>query len=437
MRRLAAIVAACFLLPAAPAFALPGSMGVAGDQNGATADSITIAQSATNPTVTVNNANVTDVLVTCPSAAPVQSGNSFTCPVTDAVTGISVALFSNRDRVDATSDVSIPLVVFGGPGDDDIDGGAAPDFLSGDGGDDAIDGGGGADTIIGGEDGDTLRGGDGDDHITGNEGADIIDGGNGPDTLEGDLGGDTINGQSGNDNLSGGADNDALDGGEGADSLAGDDGADLIDGGSGPDFAEGDAGDDRLLLRDDLFDQGNCGDGLDTAVGDAIDLLALDCENLDLPPLPSPPVPAPAPTPQQPATPPTNLSPSAATSTATAGSVGRPRAASRVKIRIGPSRDRKAPYVFNLVGRLTPAGGVDARTACGDVGFVDVQVRRGAAILLSLRPRLRSDCTFSARVTFRGPKRVRPTKLRFTASFLGNAYLSPARAKSVFARVGR
>jgi len=39
-------------------------------------------------------------------------------------------------------------------------------------------------------------------------------------------------------------------------------------------------------------------------------------------------------------------------------------------------------------------------------------------------------------VTFRGPAHVRPTRLRFTASFLGNAYLVPARARSVFVRVG-
>ena len=66
-----------------------------------------------------------------------------------------------------------------------------------------------------------------------------------------------------------------------------------------------------------------------------------------------------------------------------------------------------------------------------------MQVRRGAAILLTLRPRLRPDCTFASTVTFKGPRHVRPTRLRFTTSFLGNAYLVPARARSVSVVVGQ
>src|SRR5205823_5739327 len=57
MRRLAAIAAAFFLLPAAHAFGASGPMVMTGDAGGgASADSVTITQTAANPTLTVNAA---------------------------------------------------------------------------------------------------------------------------------------------------------------------------------------------------------------------------------------------------------------------------------------------------------------------------------------------------------------------------------------------
>ena len=68
-------------------------------------------------------------------------------------------------------------------------------------------------------------------------------GGEGEDTLQGDAGDDWLDGASGDDSLVGGAGNDDLAGGLGADTLAGGAGADSLHGGAGDDQLAGGAGD--------------------------------------------------------------------------------------------------------------------------------------------------------------------------------------------------
>jgi Ca2+-binding RTX toxin-like protein len=89
-------------------------------------------------------------------------------------------------------------------------------------------GGEGNDVMNGGTEGDELYGEEGNDNLNGNEGADYLDGGDGNDVLNGGAG-------AWNDTLVGGAGNDNLNGGEGNDVLDGDGGQDVMTGGSGGD----------------------------------------------------------------------------------------------------------------------------------------------------------------------------------------------------------
>jgi Ca2+-binding RTX toxin-like protein len=80
-----------------------------------------------------------------------------------------------------------------------------------------------------------LFGGKGNDHINGTPGNDILVGGNGKDSLNGGNGNDTLLGGNGNDILVGGNGKDILDGGNGNDTLSGGFGKDILTGGNGKD----------------------------------------------------------------------------------------------------------------------------------------------------------------------------------------------------------
>lgn len=114
-------------------------------------------------------------------------------------------------------------------------GGAGDDFIDGRGGGDSIDGGTGNDTAFGGAGNDTMGGGEGADLLYGGDGVDIVDGGTGDDLVDGGSGNDTLTGGAGNDTLLGGLGADVLGGGEGNDILSGGTGNDTITGGEGED----------------------------------------------------------------------------------------------------------------------------------------------------------------------------------------------------------
>ena len=80
-----------------------------------------------------------------------------------------------------------------------------------------------------------IYGGAGDDDLDGGYGNDLIYGGEGNDTLEGGFGVDMLIGQQGDDRLSGAAWSDEIFGGEGADFLNGGFGFDRLNGGAGAD----------------------------------------------------------------------------------------------------------------------------------------------------------------------------------------------------------
>ena len=209
--------------------------------------------------------------------------------------------------------------LFGGAGNDTLDGGAGGDQLFGEAGNDTLLGRGGVDLLFGGGENDTITGGDADDQAFGQGGNDrmIWNPGDDTDLNEGGADSDTVEVNGGNGaeqfsatangtrvrfdrldpapfsidigtseklvlNANGGDDSFSatgnlaaliqitVDGGAGADTLRGGNGVDLLLGGDGNDFADGNQGNDTALLGagDDTF-QWDPGDGSDTIEGQA------------------------------------------------------------------------------------------------------------------------------------------------------------------------
>lgn len=96
-----------------------------------------------------------------------------------SIAGFEVNAGGGDDRVAVARNVSIPVTMRGGAGDD---------FLLGGGGPDKLVGGAGADTLIGWRGADLLYGGPGNDRIFGGPGADVLRGGPGLDLLRGGPG---------------------------------------------------------------------------------------------------------------------------------------------------------------------------------------------------------------------------------------------------------
>ncbi|MDB9531256.1 hypothetical protein PN496_06775, partial [Nodularia spumigena CS-1038] len=117
--------------------------------------------------------------------------------------------------------------------------------------------------IYGGAGNDTINGNAGNDYLYGEDGNDTINGGGDNDYLYGGSGDDILNGDAGNDDLSGDAGNDILNGEAGNDALYGEDGDDILNGGgdSGErDYLSGGSGSDRFIIGDATwigYDDGN------------------------------------------------------------------------------------------------------------------------------------------------------------------------------------
>ncbi|WP_314947632.1 VCBS domain-containing protein [Bradyrhizobium cosmicum] len=121
--------------------------------------------------------------------------------VTIAIHGASDADPNDFDNLAVgTTVVSDPPFVYGTPGHDSIAGGGSiPQIVYGGAGDDTLNGTGVNDTIFGGSGDDTLKGNNGDDVIYGGSGRDNIDGSNENDTIIGGLGPDQLAGGNGDD----------------------------------------------------------------------------------------------------------------------------------------------------------------------------------------------------------------------------------------------
>lgn len=150
-------------------------------------------------------------------------------------------------RLETSADVPLVSTRGGNQGNDRIFGGAGDDQIEGDGEDDRLFGGSGADTIKGERNEDLLVGGDGGDDLIGGGGADTLRGGNGADSLRGNSDDDLLVGGNGADTLRGGGAQDVLDGGNGKDVASGNTGDDVLDGGRGGDILRGGGGDDSII----------------------------------------------------------------------------------------------------------------------------------------------------------------------------------------------
>ncbi len=170
-------------------------------------------------------------------------------------TGIVVTGGDGADYIRAKN-ITLPMTVTGGlgndsittgDGNDSVDGGLGNDAISTMGGDDYAFGADETDSIFGGTGNDTLSGGPGRNLIYGEAGDDLLNGSNRPDILYGGDGNDRLRGFNGGDALFGGAGADDLRGGGGNDALWGQDADDYIEGGTGNDKLVGGRGNDWLL----------------------------------------------------------------------------------------------------------------------------------------------------------------------------------------------
>ncbi|MFI8194181.1 calcium-binding protein [Streptomyces sp. NPDC085946] len=124
--------------------------------------------------------------------------------------------------------------VSGGPGDDELHAHTARTVL-GDAGNDMVMGPA------------ALHGGDGTDHLMGDGGNQQVWGGRGDDMIEGYGGDDTVHAGPGDDHAMGGDGRDIVLGGPGNDTLDGEGGDDLVCGGTGEDALEGGPGRNIVL----------------------------------------------------------------------------------------------------------------------------------------------------------------------------------------------
>jgi hypothetical protein len=123
--------------------------------------------------------------------------------------------------------------------------------------------------------GDTMYGGNGDDYLEGANGGDYLYGGADVDLVFGDPGPDVIRG---------GADEDFLYGEQGSDNINGGMGDDEIAGGSGNDTLHGHSGAETIDAADGELDYIYCGDDgdLDTVYADVVDRIDPSCQNNDV-----------------------------------------------------------------------------------------------------------------------------------------------------------
>lgn len=192
--------------------------------------------------------------------------------------------------------------VLGGSAADQLTAGTAASTLVGASGSDTLTGGAAADRLVGGDvAGDAP---DGDDTLDGAAGADILIGGRGRDTATyasrtvpvtvtvGDGANDGAAGEQDDvrddvERIVGGSAGDTLTGDDGANALLGAGGGDLITPADGADTVDAGPGDDRIEARDLAQDAIVCGDGIDTVIADATDIVAGDCETVDRPATPA------------------------------------------------------------------------------------------------------------------------------------------------------
>ncbi|HEV2814905.1 MAG TPA: Calx-beta domain-containing protein [Solirubrobacteraceae bacterium] len=108
-----------------------------------------------------------------------------------------------------------------------------------------------------------------------------------------------------------------------------------------------------------------------------------------------------------------------------------------LRFSVTPRRDLTLPHVFRVTGQVILPAGVTAAEGCG-TGRVSAQYKNGGNTISTRRAVLDAQCRFTIRTPFNIRSRLRNARtLKLTVRFLGNRYLSPRTAQSVFVRVRR
>ena len=240
------------------------SFGVEGSLHGGsslTMTSNTIVNDMTRGTVVVNEGgspvSVTGSQFWAAGSTTFSTGANVTVSGTTTLSARPVLDTSHPFEATSTPP-TVPGVIGGGAGDDNLQGGSGADtidggngtnYLRGNDGNDVIRGGTGFDDINGNKGNDTGYGGAGNDWVVGGQDQDLLYGEDGNDIVYGNMGADTCYGDAGADTIRGGQNDDVLFGGAGADWLSGDRGSDTMTGGTGADTFHtwGEAGVDRVL----------------------------------------------------------------------------------------------------------------------------------------------------------------------------------------------
>jgi outer membrane protein assembly factor BamB len=221
---------------------------VAGNVSSCSTSSITYTEDSTLPPADSDGDGVPDSQDACPNL-PANTLNG--CPPVGPPGGSDSDGDGILDAVDACPSQPAPGSANGCPaevegatdGDDRLLGDSLPNVICGLVGDDEISGGGGDDTLFGDVCNDKAKrtaaaqsGTDGDDELNGDAGNDVLYGAGGADVLRGGDGKDRLFGGDGNDVLAGQAGNDLLNAGRGNDRLTGSTGTNRYAAGSGNDI---------------------------------------------------------------------------------------------------------------------------------------------------------------------------------------------------------
>ncbi len=150
-----------------------------------------------NKLIVVGDDLANTILVTVGSTTPLKV-TGFGTTEASAINTVVLDGRGGNDNLSINALVSVPVVLYGGLGDDTLIGGAGNDSLFGNEGNDTLIGGAGNDSLFGSVGNDVISGEAGQDSLHGGDGSDRLDGGTGNDTLDG---GDGIKG---NDSLIGG-----------------------------------------------------------------------------------------------------------------------------------------------------------------------------------------------------------------------------------------
>lgn len=122
---------------------------------------------------------------------------------------------------------------------------------------------------------------------------------------------------------------------------------------------------------------------------------------------------------------------------------------SSLSAKVTPKADLKGPRVFRVKGTMTPAStplkcaaGVTNPKYCTPatraeicVGKVRITVKRGLLTLARGTVSLKSNCTYSAKITIKASRVRTHARLGVTARFLGNTLVAASNSKRVTVRV--